>query len=217
MSLAALSWEHSFTHWAVKLLLSTDVHGTVASERNVKVSKTWFLSTRNSESHGGDTPGFNKQRCQFCRDKIAKEAYGNDPSPSGPPRNVQGCETSWILKDVGAWKVEKGAGNGDEGGGEVLQVEGARCTEAGGGQVKRGGGTVFRSWGTRKLCCRVCIHESMGSYRIILSKQIMGLVLHFRKIKNDWKGINPWFHFWIQQPIGFLRFASQLPSLGLSL
>ena len=38
--------------------------------------------------------------------------------------------------------MEKGAGNGDEGGGEVLQVEGARCTEAGGGQVKRGGGQL---------------------------------------------------------------------------
>ena len=36
--------------------------------------------------------------------------------------------------------MEKGAGNGDEGGGEVFQAEGARCTEVGGGQVKRGVG-----------------------------------------------------------------------------
>ena len=43
--------------------------------------------------------------------------------------------------------MEKGAGNGDDGGGEVFQAEGARCTEAGGGQVKRGvgAGAVFRS------------------------------------------------------------------------
>ena len=38
--------------------------------------------------------------------------------------------------------MENGAGNGDDGGGEVFQVEGARCTEAGGGQVKRGVGGV---------------------------------------------------------------------------
>lgn len=146
MSLAALSWEHSFIHWSVKLLLSTDVHGTVASGRNVKVSKMWFLSRRNSESHGGDKPDFNKQWCQFCRNKIAKGALGNDQSPNGHLRKVQGCETSWILKDVGAWKVEKGAGSGDESGGKVFQAEGVRCTEAGAGQVKRGGGSVLRSW-----------------------------------------------------------------------
>lgn len=74
----------------------------MASERNMRVSKTWFLATRNSESHGGDRPGFNKQPCQFCRDKIAEGAHGNDQSPSGPLGKVQGYETSWILKDVGA-------------------------------------------------------------------------------------------------------------------
>ena len=74
----------------------------MASERNMRVSKTWFLATRNSESHGGDRPGFNKQPRQFCRDKIAEGAHGNDQSPSGPLGKVQGYKTSWILKDVGA-------------------------------------------------------------------------------------------------------------------
>lgn len=41
--------------------------------------------------------------------------------------------------------MEKGAGNGDEGGGKVFQVEAVRCTEAGAGQVKRGGGSTLRS------------------------------------------------------------------------
>lgn len=49
VSLAALNQEHSFTHSFVKILFSTDVYGTVVSERNVKGSKAWLLSARNWE------------------------------------------------------------------------------------------------------------------------------------------------------------------------
>lgn len=133
---------------------------------------------------------------------------------SGPLRKAQ-----WMRpadSRCGGLKRRKELGNGDgEGVGEVLQVEGAWCHQrlcSVAGEERWGAG--FRSWGTRSLCCRVCTHKSMGSYRIILSKQIMGLVLHFRKIKNDWKGINPRISLLDSTSNWVLGFAPQLPSWG---